>query len=107
MLSYNIKAIFPYLHPDYPVIIEQVLKKGGNVELIVNDAIFEILISNIDSDIKKTSTKNGCLKVHRLRNNLNLYLVISDKNTNLGLFKSDGSFDQNRLLTSESQQAID
>ena len=106
LLSYNIKAIFPYLHPDYPVIIEQVLKKGGNVELIVNDAIFEILISNIDSDIKKTSTKNGCLKVHRLRNNLNLYLVISDKNTNLGLFKSDGSFDQNRLLTSGSEQAI-
>ena len=23
LMSYNIKAIFPYLHPDYPVIIEQ------------------------------------------------------------------------------------
>jgi len=33
-------------------------------------------------------------------------LIISDKNTNLGLFKNDGSFDQNRLLTSENQQAI-
>lgn len=106
LLSYNIKAIFPYLHPDYPVIIEQVLKKGGTVELIVNNAIFESLINNIDSKIKKTSIKNGCLKVHKLKDNLNLYLVISDKNTNLGLFKSDGSFDQNRLLTSESQQAI-
>ena len=41
LMSYNIKAIFPYLHPDYPVIIEQVLQKGGNVELIINDEIFE------------------------------------------------------------------
>ena len=80
------------------VIIEQVLQKGGNVELIIND--------NIETEIKKKSIRNGCLKVHKLKENLNLYLIISDKNTNLGLFKSDGSFDQNRLLTSENQQAI-
>ncbi len=106
LMSYNIKAIFPYLHPDYPVIIEQVLQKGGNVELIINDAIFESLMNNIETELRKNSIKNGCLKVHSLKDNLNLYLIISDKNTNLGLFKSDGSFDQNRLLTSESEQAI-
>ena len=106
LMSYNIKAIFPYLHPDYPVIIEQVLQKGGNVELIINDEIFESLMDNIETEIKKKSIRNGCLKVHELKENLNLYLIISDKNTNLGLFKSDGSFDQNRLLTSENQQAI-
>ena len=106
LMSYNIKAIFPYLHPDYPVIIEQVLQKGGNVELIINDEIFESLIDSIDPEIKKRSIENGCLKVHELKDNLNLYLIISDKNTNLGLFKNDGSFDQNRLLTSENQQAI-
>lgn len=106
LMSYNIKAIFPYLHPDYPVIIEQVLQKGGNVELIINDEIFESLMENIETEIKKKSIRNGCLKMHELKENLNLYLIISDKNTNLGLFKSDGSFDQNRLLTSENQQAI-
>lgn len=90
----------------YTVIIEQVLQKGGNVELIINDEIFESLMDNIETEIKKKSIRNGCLKVHKLKENLNLYLIISDKNTNLGLFKSDGSFDQNRLLTSENQQAI-
>lgn len=52
-MSYNIKAIFPYLHPDYPVIIEQVLQKGGNVELIINDEIFESLIDSIDRKLKE------------------------------------------------------
>ena len=68
-MSYNIKAIFPYLHPDYPVIIEQVLQKGGNVELIINDEIFESLMDNIETEIKKKSIRNGCLKVHELKEN--------------------------------------
>lgn len=106
LISNNIKAILPYLHPDYPVIIEQALLKGGSVELIINSEIFESLMENIESKIRKKSIKNGCLKVHEIKYHLNLYLIISDKNTNLGLFKNDGSFDQNRLLTSQNQQAI-
>ena len=86
--------------------IKAIQDNGGNVELIINDEIFESLMDNIETEIKKKSIRNGCLKVHKLKENLNLYLIISDKNTNLGLFKSDGSFDQNRLLTSENQQAI-
>ena len=104
--SKNTKAVFPYLHPDYPEIIEIILLKGGSIEIITNENIYKKLIPLINKDLKNKCMKNGCLKIHSTKRHLNLYLTITNKNMNLGLFKDDGSFDQNRLLTSTNEKAM-
>ena len=105
MESENIKAIFPYLHPEYPQLIEHILKKGGNAELIIPRNMFQELIFKIDDDVRKKAAKNGKLKVYATKEDLKLYLTLCDDTMSLGLFKNDGSFDQNRLLISESEES--
>lgn len=103
----NVKAIFPYLHPEYPELIEEILINGGNVELIVPKDIFKAIISPIDESLKNRAVKQKRLKVFTVTNSLNLYLTICDEKMSLGLFKNDGSFDQNRILISNDLKAYE
>lgn len=103
--SKNIKAIFPYLHPDYPQLIENILKNNGSVELIIQKEILKAILENIDEQIKKDSLRKGTLKLHPVKYELNLYLAICDDEMSLGLFKNDGSFDQNRILISDDEKS--
>ena len=102
----TIKAIFPYLHPDYLELIENTLKNGGNVDLIINRELLKEILININKNLRKESVKNQNLKIFSHKHEINLYLAICDTTMNLGLFKNDGSFDQNRILTSNNLKAI-
>lgn len=105
MESGNVKAIFPYLHPEYPKLIENVLNDHGEVELIIPQSIFKELINRIDRKTRLAAKKNNRLNVYNFKDDLNLYLTICNNNISLGLFKNDGSFDQNRILISDNQKS--
>lgn len=100
--SKNIKAVFPFLHPEYPEILTRLLKDDAEVELIISDKIYNDLVHNIEKELRKKET----FKVQSTLDSLDIYLVIGENFMNLGLFKTDGSFDQNRLLTSNNPKAI-
>ena len=103
--SRNVKAVFPYLHPEYPNLIEGVLKNNGTVELIVPKSIFKELMFRINDNVRREAIRHKKLEVYSFNKNLNLYLTICDESMSLGLFKSDGSFDQNRVLVSKDNQS--
>ena len=104
--SNNVKGILPYIHPDYPELIENIMKNDGKIELIMQKDIYKRLISQIDRNLKSKCIKNSSLKIHVLKENLDIYLLICDESMNLGLFKSDGSYDQNRILNSNTEESI-
>lgn len=103
--SKDVKAIFPYLHPEYPDLIEKILKNGGSVELIIPRTLFKAIMSPINDKVKKNAINRGKLIVYTVTNDINLYLTICDKKMSLGLFKNDGSFDQNRILISDDAKS--
>lgn len=103
--SKNVKAIFPYLHPEYPDLIETILKNGGSVELVIPRVLFKAIMSPINDLVKKDAINQGRLIVYTVTNELNLYLTICDDKMSLGLFKNDGSFDQNRILVSDDEKS--
>lgn len=103
--SKNVKAIFPYLHPEYPDLIETILKNGGSVELVIPRVLFKAIMSPINDPVKKDAINQGRLIVYTVTNELNLYLTICDDKMSLGLFKNDGSFDQNRILVSDDEKS--
>lgn len=105
--SNSVKAIFPYLHPDYPQLIENILKNNGNVELIIPNDINKALMSQINEKIRRTALKEKRLKVNPAKSDLKIYLTICDESMGLGLFKNDGSFDQNRIVISENEKSRD
>ena len=103
--SDNVKAVFPYLHPDYPELIEKILKNSGSVELVIPQSIYKELMFRVNEKVRKDALTNGKLKVYVFKKELNLYLTICDETMSLGLFKNDGSFDQNRILISDSPKS--
>ena len=105
MQSENVKAIFPYLHPEYPKLIEGVLNNQGSVELIIPQSISKELISRMNRKTRQKAKGNGRLHIYKSKNDLNLYLTLCDENISLGLFKNDGSFDQNRILISDNPKS--
>ena len=60
----------------------------------------------IDAKVRQTSVKKGKLKIHILSKNIGIYLLICDEKMNLGLFKNDGSYDQNRILNSDTDESL-
>ena len=44
--------------------------------------------------------------MHIFNGNLDIYLLICDDSMNLGLFKNDGSYDQNRILNSTTEDSL-
>lgn len=100
--SKKIKLIFPYLHPEYPEMIKKSIENGANIELIIpkeiHDEFYYKLINNTDT--------NDQLIIKSSKNNLNIYLTITEEEMSLGLFKNDGSFDQNRILISNDKEAL-
>ena len=104
--SQNIRGIVPYIHPDYPSLIENILKNEGKIELIIGKNIYHGLISQMNRDLKNKSIRNGSLNVHVLKDNPDIYLLICDNSMNLGLFKNDGSYDQNRILNSNDPESL-
>lgn len=105
MKTKSLKAIFPYLHPEYPQLIENILKGKGNVEIIIPKSIYRAITSKIDVKIMKKCSKTKKLKIYPVNDDLQVYLTICDENMSLGLFKDDGSFDQNRILVCESEKS--
>ncbi len=103
--SKSLKAIFPYLHPEYPQLIENILKDNGQVELIIPKSISNAITSKIDLKTRKTAIKEKKLTIYPIENNLKIYLTICDKSMSFGLFKNDESFDQNRILISDSEKS--
>lgn len=103
--SKNVKAVFPYLHPEYPKLIEGILQNNGTIELILPSEIVKAIMTPIDERLKREALKMGKLKIYSVHNDLNLYLTICDDKMSLGLFKDDGSFDQNRILISDDKKA--
>lgn len=103
--SNSIKAIFPYLHPEYPQLIEHILKNDGFVELLIPRNIYKAIMSSISDDIRKDASKRGKLIAYPIKDELKIYLTICDESMSLGLFKNDGSFDQNRILISDSEKS--
>ena len=68
--------------------------------------MFREIIFEIDNETRKKAAKNKKLKVYTTKHDLRVYLTLCDNSMSLGLFKNDGSFDQNRILLSESEKSL-
>ena len=104
--SKHLKVIFPYMHPEYPKLIRRLILKGVKVELIVSKGILAVFVKDIGKDVVKKGLMEGNFSLKYLDEDIKIALAISNKFVSIGLFKSDGTYDQNRLLLSDKEKAI-
>ena len=87
-------TIYP-LDDIYAVVIILKCSKGSEKNVEINE-----LKSN------NTSEKSNIKNLLICNEDINFLLIVTDKVMVLGLFKDDGNFDQNRLLTSKNIDSI-
>ena len=91
----EVKCILPFYHESFNEKLNGLVAKDRKVEVIVPEVVFDIFEEK--SKIKKLSTFDG---------EHNFLLIVTDEVMILGLFRDDGYFDQNRLLTSKNEDSI-
>lgn len=91
----SVRCIMPFYHLDFNKQLNCLVNDGKHVELMVSHEIFEIY---------EEKSESKYLSSFKIKNNF--LLIVTDKMMILGLFKENGHFDQNRLLTSKNSEAL-
>lgn len=91
----HVQCILPFYHVNLNEKLNGLVSKGRFVEIIVSKEVWEIYEKK--SKVKYVSSFKG-------KNNF--LLIVTDEVMILGLFKENESFDQNRLITSDNDEAI-
>ncbi len=87
---------FPFFYGDFNKYINDLIEEGSHIEIIIPKNIKEnfeyfLNLENDNVDLTAFNIENAFL------------LVVTDKVMILGLFKEDGNFDQNRIITSKKR----
>ena len=88
-------CVLPFYHISFKDKLDELVADNIYVEAFVSNEVFEIFEES--SQIKYLNSFNK-------KNNF--LLIVTDKIMILGLFKENGHFDQNRLLTSDNKNAV-
>lgn len=106
MTSGSLKLLFPYLHPEYPGIVADLIHRGANLEILLPEDILINLLHGVGIETIQKGLSSKNLAIRYFKKEVRLALAIGDGAAAIGLFKCDGSYDQNRLLTSEDEEAV-
>ncbi len=96
----SLKCVFPFFYEDFNKYINDLIGEDKAVEILIPQNIkenFEYFL-NLEHDNVKSDAFSW---------ENNFLLVITDKVMILGLFKDDGNFDQNRIITSKKEECLE
>ncbi|WP_405266886.1 helix-turn-helix transcriptional regulator [Methanobrevibacter sp.] len=91
----EVKCVLPFYHKIFNEKLNDLVVDKKKVEAIVPEVVFDIFEEK--SKIESLTTFGG---------EQNFLLIVTDEVVILGLFRDDGYFDQNRLLTSKDSDSI-
>jgi predicted transcriptional regulator len=104
--SSDVYCVFTFIHPDYPIVFQELVTNNVNIRLLLSDDIYSSFKDLMKNKIVDRDLKNKNLNLKRFKDPKNLFLIGSNDFIYLGLFKNDNSFDQNRILFSTNENAI-
>ena len=90
-----VKCILPFYYESFNKQLNKLVKSKKSVEAIVSRNISHVF-----------EEKSNIMNMLVCKKDINFLLIVTDKVMILGLFKDDGNFDQNRLLTSKNIDSI-
>lgn len=101
IMAKHVNAILPFFHEDINNHLNKLLNKNISINLLIPLSMKRMFHKNLN-------TSNNNLKLNFFNDDEISYflLICTDNKMVLGLFKEDGSFDQNRLLVSNDEKSI-
>ncbi|MDR2829842.1 MAG: DUF1724 domain-containing protein [Methanobrevibacter sp.] len=104
--SKDIYCIFNFIHPDYPIIFQDLIANSADIRLLLSESIYSDFKDLMKIEIVNKGLKDKNFNLKRFKDDKNIFLIGSKEFIYLGLFKEDDSFDQNRVLFSTNDDAI-
>ena len=92
MTSTKVTGISPIFHKDYVPVIEEILRQGNSVDLIVTSGVLTKTLASANVDQLQKSFREGTLSIF-LKEDLKVALTVTDTTISLGLFKNNGDYD--------------
>ncbi len=90
-----VKCILPFYYENFNNQLNNMVNRNKDVEMMVSRDICHVFEEKSDVESFSSFEKED-----------NFLLIVTDKVMILGLFKEDGSFDQNRLLISKNSDSL-
>lgn len=95
-----LNGIIPFYYKDLDIYLNNLAKKNRKINLLVPFNIRQVFTPSVDNK------NNFHLKYYNGGTSYPFLLIYTDKSIIFGLFKEDGVFDQNRILTSNNASCI-
>ena len=91
----RVQCILPFYQLSFNKKLNYLINKNKYVELAVSSDVYELY-----------KRRSKCKYLSSFEGKNNFLLIVTDKMMILGLFKDNGYFDQNRLLTSKNKDSV-
>lgn len=91
----RVKCVLPFFYENFNDELNRLFENNKKVEVMVPENIFEVF-----------ENKSKIKRLYSFKGDYNFLLIITNEMMILGLFKEDGYFDRNRLLTSRNRESI-
>lgn len=101
----RLTGVSPILHPEFPGVIEKLVRKGVDVELILTEEVFERGKANYPHLFQELIAENN-FQVWVSDIPVGVAFTVTDTFMSLGLFDLNGNFDSDTDLVSKDKGAI-
>jgi predicted transcriptional regulator len=102
--SKEIYGVSPILFPDHASAIAEAVRNGARAELILTDKILDILFREHYLLLKEAENFNE-FKLDKIKGDVKVAFVVTDKLISLGLFGQDGTYDVTSDLFCHGEKA--
>lgn len=90
--SKTVVGVSPIIMPMHPQAIAKALENGANVELVLTNAILDIVLKDYRDMLKSFLAKEN-FRLYRIDRDVKIAYTVTDAYLSLGLFRIDGGYD--------------
>jgi predicted transcriptional regulator len=100
-----IRGVSPVTIRGYPEAISHMVKSGAHVELILTDTVLKVIISEHGEMLKEILNRDN-FKLYSMDEDAKVTFIVTESYLNLGLPRTDGSFDLGADLIYSGEKAV-
>ncbi|KZX12155.1 helix-turn-helix transcriptional regulator [Methanobrevibacter curvatus] len=102
----SLKSIIPFIDCEFLKLINYLLENEISMKLLVPKSISNTFIKSLNRKEMKKGMDQGKFEIRTIKDEIKIFMTITEEILSLGLYKTDGTYDQNRIIISKDEKGI-
>jgi len=102
----KLKCVVPIFYPDYPNLIEKLVNKKADVQIVVTDEVFNMLFYGENHQLSKDILCKQNFRLWVIKEDIKEAFAVTDSAFAFGLFRDDGTYDVSTGLVSYTDEVL-